>query len=178
MSVSAISSSSLINSSTPNVHNNLRKFQQEFQQLGSDLQNGTLSAARQDFSRLRGLVGQGSSSSPTSSSTSTSSPVVQSFKQLGQDLQSGSVSAARRDYATLKQDFQKIAQSHHHHRVRDAGETSGFDPSGLPPQSGSAASAQTAYSSLLDFQQFGQGDGAALVPQFPQLSSNSVSVNA
>ena len=174
MSVSAISSSSLIHSSTPDVHNNLRKFQQEFQQLGSDLQNGTLSAARQDFSTLRGLVGQGSSSSPTS----ISSPVVQTFKQLGQDLQSGSVSAARQDYATLKQDLQKIAQRHHHHRVRDSGETSGFDQSGLPMQSGSAASAQSAYRSLLDFQQFGQGDGAALVPQFPQLSSNSVSVNA
>ena len=174
MSVSAISSSSLINSSNQNVHNNLRQFQQEFQQLGSDLQNGTLSAARQDFSTLRGLAGNGSSSSPTSSSTSSSSPTVQTFKQLGQDLQSGNVSAAHQDFATLKQDFQKIAQSHHHHHVRDAGAASpGADPSGVTLQSGDAASAQTAYTSLLDFQQFGQG--ASLIPQF---SPSGVSLSA
>jgi hypothetical protein len=51
-------------------------------------------------------------------------------------------------------------------------------PSGLPQQSGSAASAQTAYSSLLDFQQFAQGDRTALISQCPQLSSNGVSVSA
>jgi len=179
MSVSAISSTSLIDSSHQNVHNDLRRFRQEFQQLGSDLQNGPLSAARQDFSTLRGLVEHGKSSSPTSSSTSSSSPVVQTFKHLGQDLESGSISDARRDYDTLKQDFQKIAQSHHHHRnhVHDAGAASpwaspGSDPSGVTLQ-GDASSAQTAYNSLLDFQQFGQG--ASLIPQF---SPSGVSVSA
>jgi hypothetical protein len=176
MSISGISSNGLIDSSHQNVHNNLRRFRQEFQQLGSDLQNGPLSAARQDFSTLRGLAEHGKSGSSTSSSTSSSSPVVQTFKHLGQDLQSGSISDAHRDYTTLKQDFQKIAQSHHHHRhhVHDAGAASpGADPSGITLQSGDASSAQAAYNSLLDFQQFGQG--ASLIPEF---SPSGVSVSA
>lgn len=113
MSVSGISSSSLIDSSNQNIHNHLRQFQKEFQQLGSDLQTGTLSAARQDFATLRKLAPQGNSPSPTPSS----SPIVQTFHQLGQDLQSGNVSAAQQDYATLKQDFQKVAHTQGHHRL-------------------------------------------------------------
>jgi hypothetical protein len=43
MSVSGISSSSLYDTQT--VQNNFQKAQQEFQQLGKDLQSGNLSAA-------------------------------------------------------------------------------------------------------------------------------------
>lgn len=93
MSVSGISSSCLIDSSNQNIHNHLRQFQKEFQQLGADLQTGTLSAARQDFATLRKLAPQGKSPSPTPSS----SPIVQMFHQLGRDLQSGDVSAAQQE---------------------------------------------------------------------------------
>jgi len=176
MSVSGISSGSLINSSTQNVHNNLRQFQPGFQQLGSDLKNGTLSAANQDFATLRGLVGQGNSSSPASSG----SPIVQTFHQLGLDLQSVSVSAARQDYTTLKQDLQKVAQNHHRSHLHHAGESSQpFDQSGTTLPSGNVSVAQAAYNSLLlDFQQLGQSTGASLTAQFPELNSNSVSVSA
>ena len=111
MSVSSISSSSPINSNHQSIHNNLRQFQQEFQQLSSDLQSGKLSAARQDFATLRHLVPHGNTPSPTQSS----SPIVQTFHQLGQDLQSGNVSALHQDYFTLKQDFQNVAHMRNHH---------------------------------------------------------------
>jgi hypothetical protein len=71
MSVSGISSSSLIDSSNQSVHNNMRQFQQEFQQLGIDLQNGTLSAANPGLFHTARTCGAGQS---TSSSTSSSSP--------------------------------------------------------------------------------------------------------
>src|SRR5579863_1256083 len=106
MSVSSISSSSLIDSSNQNTQTNLRKFQQEFQQLGSDLQTGTLSTAGQDFATLPQLAAQGNLTSPsTSLSTSptpSSSPIAQTFNQLGQAVQSGSVSAAQQDNTELQ----------------------------------------------------------------------------
>jgi hypothetical protein len=43
---------------------------------------------------------------------------------------------AHQDYGTLKQDFQTIAQSHHRHHVRDAGEAREPTPSGPSPAVG------------------------------------------
>jgi hypothetical protein len=178
MSVSSISSSSLISSSNQNTPNNLRKFQQEFQQLGSDLQTGTLSTARQDFATLRQVAAQGNSTSPTPSS----SPIAQTFNQLGQAVQSGTVSAAQQNNTHLQTDFQKVEHTHkhHHHPVRDPLETSqGNDQSGQAPQSGNVSSAPAAYNSALqDFQHFGQGTAASLTSELSQLSANSVSVSA
>ena len=159
MSVSSISSISLINSSNQNTQTNLRKFQQEFQQLGSDLQTRT---------------------SPTPSN----SPIAQTFNQLGQAVQSGSVSAAHRDNTQLQTDFQKAEHTHghHHHPVRNPLETSqGNDQSGQVLQSGdvSSSSVPAAYNSALqDFQHFGQGTAASLTPDLSALSSNSISVSA
>jgi hypothetical protein len=159
MSVSSISSISLIPSSNQNTQTNLRKFQQEFQQLGSDLQTST---------------------SPTPSG----SPIAQTFNQLGQAVQSGSVSAAQRDSTQLQTNFQKAEHTHghHHHPVRDRLETSqGNDQSGQALQSGdvSSSSVPAAYNSALqDFQHFGQGTAASLTPDLSALSSNSISVSA
>jgi hypothetical protein len=157
MSVSSISSSSLIPSSNQNPHNNLRKFQSEFQQLRSDLQTGT--------------------SAPPSGS-----PIAQTFKQLGQALQSGSVSATQQDNTQLQTNFQKAEHTHghHHHPVRDPLETTqGNDQSGQAVQSGDVSSVPAAYNSALqDFQHFGQGTAASLTPDLSALSSNSISVSA
>jgi hypothetical protein len=160
MSVSSISSSSLIPSSNQNTQTNLRKFQHEFQQLGSDRQTGT--------------------SAPPSSS-----PILQTFKQLGQDLQSGSVSAAQQDSTHLQTDFQKVehTRNHHHHPVRGPLEISqGNDqsgPAGQAQESGNLSSAPAAYNSALqDFQHFGQTTAASLTPELSPLSSNSISVSA
>src|SRR5579862_6667361 len=109
MSVSAIPSSQLnpssqIQSTTQGVHNNLRKFQADFLQLGSDLQNGTQSAAEAEYSALQGLVPPGSSAS----STNSNNPIIQTFQQLGQNLQAGNASGAKQDYSDLKTDFQEV----------------------------------------------------------------------
>jgi hypothetical protein len=159
MSVSSISCSSLINASNQNTQTNLRKFQQEFQQLGSDLQSGM--------------------SAPPSNSL-----IAQTFNQLGEAVQSGSVSAAQQDSTHLQTDFQKVEHTHghHHHPVRDPLETSqGNDQSGqgLQPGDVSSSSIPAAYNSALqDFQHFGQGTAASLTPELSPLSSNSISVSA
>jgi hypothetical protein len=179
MSVSAISSSTLAASVTQSMQNKLQKFQQEFQQLGSDLQTGNLSAAQQDVSALPRLASQ----SGSTSSTATSDPIAQAFNQLTQDLQSGNISGAQQDYGNLKQGFQKVDQGHSNLRQHVHGWNEGSGQTltqwGQAPPSASASAAQTAYNSL--FQEVQQlGSGASLTPtlQAASSSSDSVSFNA
>jgi len=175
MSVAAISNSSLIDSVNQNIQNKLRQFQQVFRQLGSDLQAGNLSAAQRDVSTLQGSAPQSNSTS----STQSSSPLVQAFHQLAQDLQSGNVSGAQQDYSTLKPEVQKIDQGHNnlrHHVHGSEGGNQPVSPWGQVPQTGNVSTAQTAYNSLLqDFQQTGSGD--ALTPALPPATSSSSSVS-
>ena len=115
MSVSGVSSSTLID--TQSVQNQMQQVQQEFQQLGKDLQSGNLSAAQADFVTLQ----QSGSQTNSTSSSQSDNPITQAFNQLGKDLQSGNISAAEQDYLTIQQDFQnqasgsQAAQGHHHH---------------------------------------------------------------
>lgn len=119
MSVSAISNLSNLYQQTQSVQNNRQLFQQEFQQLGQDLQSGNLSAAQQDFAKLQ-------QDSPTAvkslihhrhphrmsganGSNSDANEVSQLFSQLGQDLQSGNVSAAQQAYSSLLQDLPQLS---------------------------------------------------------------------
>jgi len=84
--------------------------QNEFQQLGQDLQSGNLSAARQDFATAEQGVRQRTSqilhhhhhfsAAATSSSTSGT---AQDFAELAQALQSGNLSAAQSAFASLQQ---------------------------------------------------------------------------
>jgi soluble cytochrome b562 len=178
MSVSAISSSNLFNYSNQNIQNNQQQFQQEFQQLGQDLQNGNVSAARQDFATLQQLGPQSSSTL----STRTSNPMVQALNQLGQDLQSGNVSAAQKDYTNLKQDFQNASHTRaHHHRSHsaDGSEISQlFDQLGQALQSGNVSSAQTAYSSMVqDLPQLAPGNELASAPRSTS-NADSVAITA
>jgi hypothetical protein len=173
MSVSAISTNSLIQSSNQNTPINLQQFQKQFQQLGSDLQGGNLSTANQEFSSLQALV-------PGSSASQAQSPVVQTFNQLGRDIQSGSLPAAQQDYGTLKTDLNKIALNHSHHREHDPMETAqGNDQLGQTLQASNASTAQSAYSSLLqEVQQYRPGSLASLTPDLTTLSSGSFSASA
>ena len=178
MSVSGISSSSFFNYSAPSIQNRMQQFQQEFQQLGQDLQSGNLSAAQADFSTLQQLAPQGSSS------TQSNNPIAQAFSQLSQDLQSGNISAAQKDYATIQQDFQSHAaqmHGHHHHSGGGSGESEISQllaQLGQALQSGNLSTAQQAYSTLQqDFQQFAQNNGG-LTQASSQASSNSISVVA
>ena len=104
MSVTGIAASSLFSFLTQTVQSKKQQFQQEFQQLGQDLQSGNMSAAQSDFATLKQDMPQ--SSSTTSSSAQSGSGIATAFSQLAQDLQSGNLTAAQSDYATLQQDFQ------------------------------------------------------------------------
>lgn len=178
MSVSGISSSSLFDYGTQSVQNQMQQFQQEFQQLGQDLQSGNLSAAQSDFATLQQNAPQ---SNATSSSQSTN-PMAQAFAHLGKDLQSGNTSAAQQDFATIQRDFQsKSSRDQHIHHAGGGSGSNGVSQLvsqlGHALQAGDVTSAQTAYSSLQqDFEQFAQNSG--LTSSSAQSSSNSVSISA
>jgi len=172
MSVSGILSSSFSNYNPQNVQSRMQQFQQEFQQLGQDLQSGNLSAAQSDFGALQQYAPQANSSSQSTS------PIAQAFNQLATDLSAGNVTAAQQDYATIQQDFQNQgAQMHHHHHHHHGGGGSQgnaidqmFQQLGQDLQSGQLSAAQRAYGSLQqELQQFAGVTGAT--------SSNSTSVS-
>lgn len=178
MSVAGISSSNLFDFNSQSVQNRKQQLQQEFQQLGQDLQSGNLSAAQSDFTTLQQ---SGPQISSTSSNQNTS-PIAQDFKQLSQDIQSGNISAAQQDYAKIQQDFQSQAagqHAHHHHRGGGGGGAISqlMQELGQDLQAGSLTAAQQAYGTLQqDLQQFAQTNG--LFDSSAQSSSNGVSVNA
>ena len=180
MSVSGILSN-FFDPSSLNVQTKKQPIQQEFQQLGQDLQSGNLSAAQADFAALQ-------SSSPQTSSTSSpqnNNPIAQAFKQLSQDLQSGNVSAAQSDFSTIQQDFQnQAAQTHPHHHHRGGEQQSGaisqlVTQLGQSLRAGNLAAAQQAYGALQqDFLQSSQQNTSASSQALSQPSPMSLSVIA
>jgi hypothetical protein len=181
MSVAGISSSNLfnVNDSRRSVESEM---QQEFAQLGQDLQSGNLSAAQSDFATLTQLGPQSTSSSSSSSSAASNSPMAQAFAQLSKDLQSGNLSAAQQDFATIQQEMQTNAvqsggHRHHHHGGGEGGQNgirSLFSQLGQALQSGDLSTAQQVFSTLQqDFQQAGQSSSGTT-----EVQPNAVSVNA
>ena len=186
MSISAISSSSLLQSQISGVAS---LYQQDMQKLSQDLQSGNLSAAQSDFATLQKAFLQSAttSASPSTPSTpSTSSPVAQAFNQLASDLQSGNLSAAQKDFSTVQQDMQspgKLTDSHFHHHSHLGGGGGSSDSSsqnsllqdlnqvGQNLTSSNLAGAQQAYATLQqELQQFALGGGtqsSALLAQMP-----------
>ncbi len=174
MSVANIAASTLFNYSTQDSTNRRKQIQQEFQQLGQDLQAGNLTAAQSDFATLQKLVPTSSSSS--SSATSTNS-LAQDFSHLSQDLKAGNLTASQQDFSNLQQDYEGHAVHHHHHHgVRPNAEQSAisqlFSQLGQALQAGNLSSAQQAYSSLQ--QSFLQSGQSSLTTSSP----GSVSVSA
>ncbi len=156
----------LFSTSAQDFQDNAATFQTEFQQLGTDLQAGNLSAAQQDFVTLQSSA-PGANSSSTSTSSTTTNPLAQAFNQLSTDLQSGNLSAAQQDFATIQQALQSRAAHGHHHHGHRSGSQSGdsnsigeqFQQLGAALQSGNLSSAQQAYATLQqDFQSFSSGD--------------------
>lgn len=181
MSTVGISSSNWFNYGNQSIQNNFQQFQEEFQQLGQDLQSGNLSAAQQDFVTLQQLSPQSNSTSGSQSNN----PIAQEFNQLAQDLQSGNLSAAQQDYSQIQQDFQsQAAQGHHHHHHHDGGSGLSeigqlFSQLGQALQSGNLSSAQQVYATLQqDFQQFGLSTGQASDQQSSQSTASTLSVTA
>jgi len=179
MSISGISGSSFLQAYNPAAaQTKFQKFQQEFHQLGQDLQSGNLSQAQSDFAALQQNAPAGSPLSASSSTNSNSSTISQEFQQLSQDLKSGNLSAAQSDFANMQQTAQQNAaqgtEGHHHHHhhpqatTQDSSVNSpasalnqAFGQLGQDLQSGNLQSAQQAYASLQqDLQQFA-GLGAA-----------------
>jgi len=89
------------------------QLQQDFQQLGQDLNADNLSSAKQDFAALQTDAQRRASfmhqfHHRISGDTGAFS---QLFQQLAQALQSGDLSAAQQAYANLQQDLQQLSQN-------------------------------------------------------------------
>jgi outer membrane protein assembly factor BamD (BamD/ComL family) len=113
MSVAAILSS-LFDTSAQSTQSKKPPLQQEFQQLGKDLQSGNVSAAQQDYSAIQQDLRKGAAQPHPHSHRHLpggGSDVSQLFDQLGQALQSGNVASAQQAYRTLQQDFQQFLQN-------------------------------------------------------------------
>ena len=180
MSVSGISSSSFADYSQQASQG--KQIQQEFEQLGQDLQAGNLSAAQSDFAALQQLIPQGANAQAQSNN-----PIAQAFHQLAQDLQAGNLSGAQQDYTQIQQDFQAQAQQSpetqaHHHRHGGGGSGDSaigqlIAQLGQALQSGNLSAAQQEFSALqADLRQAGIGGGES--PSSSPAGPNSVSVNA
>lgn len=136
-----------------NGQSNFQQIQNEFQQLGQDLQSGNLSQARQDFTTLQ----QDMPNSTSSANSNSTNPIEQAFNSLSQDLQSGNLNAAQQDYASLQQDLQQNAnttQVHHghHHGGGGGGEQNqihqAYSSLAQALQSGNLSGAQSAFATL------------------------------
>jgi hypothetical protein len=182
-------SSSLIDFQSPNTSatpTKRQQFEQEFQQLGQDLQSGNLSAATADFGALSNLAPQ--SATAGASTSPSNSPIGQAFNQLSQDLQSGNLTSAQQDYTSIQTDIQnRVSQErggggHHHHGGGSSTEatslTQAFQALGTALQSGNLTSAQQAYTTLQqDLPQFAQTSTAQTTAS-SQSASTGVSANA
>jgi hypothetical protein len=174
MSVSGISSHSFIPYNIQQAQNQRTQMQQEFQQLGQDLQSGNLSAAQSEFASPQPLSQIASSNS--------NNAVSQEFNQLAQDLKSGNLSAAQSDYTKLQQNSQSQDTRAHHGHHRHIGESSGSTETnqllqqlGQELQAGNLSTAQQTYTTL---QQDLQLDPATTLYSGQSTQTNAVSATA
>jgi outer membrane protein assembly factor BamD (BamD/ComL family) len=187
MSVAGIASSLFAAFQPTSGQNKFQQIQQDFQQLGQDLQAGNLTQAQTVFSSLTQLLpaqfqtnsanstnSTNSTGSTTQSGSQTSNPVSQALSQLGSDLQSGNLSAAQSDFSTLQQDLQNAQSTHgfHHHHGHGGpvyenqnnpnSPASLFGQLGQELQAGNVTAAQQTYSTLQqDFLQFAGGGSSS-----------------
>jgi hypothetical protein len=121
MSVLGIASSSLFDYLTQSLQGKKQQFQQEFQQLGQDLQAGNLTAAQSDYTTLQkdfqSMATHGEAVHghrhyhETGSSDSSQIAINELLNVLGSALQSGNLSSAQQAYTSLQQDLSQMAQS-------------------------------------------------------------------
>jgi hypothetical protein len=128
----------------PALRNNLSQFQQEFQQLGEDLQSGNLSAAQSDMGTLQQLEPSGSSP--------TNNLISQELNQLSEQVQGGNLTGAQQDYGNLQNNLERQAARFHHHQDPSGTPSSPVDNEllqlGQSAQVSSQSSAQQAYSNI------------------------------
>jgi len=122
MSITGIPSSTF-NQNPLDAANKL--FQQDFKQIGQDLKSGNLSAAQQDFSKLKNDLQTPTTSSlhhvhnnhilnAVAGNLSDQNSLLQELNQLGQTLSCGNLSAAQQAYAALQTQSQVSTISGHH----------------------------------------------------------------
>ncbi len=146
MSISAISSGlQTLTQQNPALPANLKQFQQDFQQLGQDMNSGNLSAAKGDLSTLQQLG--------SSNLLNSSTPIGQQVSKLSSELQAGNLSGAEQDYANLQQSFNHVKA---HFGYTGAGNSGGSDSTistllqqlGNEMQSTSQTNAQQTYATI------------------------------
>jgi len=172
MSIAGIAASSFFSGAiAQSAHTKVKQAQQDFQQLGQDLQAGNLAQAQTDLTALlkafpeqastvQGVAQQGMAQNE-------SSAVPSRFQQLSQDLKAGKLAAAQADFATLRQDLQPgTAPAIHPHRHPRYAEESAASTNGIAQvlsqlgqalRSSNISAAQQSYTTLL--QEFQQADG-------------------
>jgi hypothetical protein len=179
MSVTGLSGADFFQLSNPQI--SFQQKQNEFKQLGQDLQAGNLSQAQQDFATLTQNAPGGAQNGI--------GVLAQDFRTLGAALQSGNLSDAQQAFSTVQQDIQQVAaqdggQGHHgHHRhIEDTNPASSqpsnpisqiFSALGQALQAGNLSDAQKTYATIeQEFQQFGPSSGSG------SSASSNLSVNA
>jgi len=178
-----------------------QKIQEEFQQLGKDLQSGNLTAAQADYVTLQedmaerdaasSIQAQAQAQTQTQAPTQSSDPIATAFSQLSQDLQSGNLTAAQTDYATIVQDFSQAGGVASQSGTPTPGGTSSqsgnpiaqeFQQLGKDLRAGNLTAAQADFATLQ--QDFSQGSTAwstqstsPIAAAFSQLSQDLQSGN-
>ena len=181
MSVTGISSSNVSQINAQYYQSRFQQVKNEFQQLGTDLQAGSLPQAQQDFATLSQTI-----SAPGQSGNKS---VGGDLSALGQALQSGNLTDAQKAYSTLLQDLQSPSQAyrgHHHHHHHHAGGAQqsnpiaqAFSSLGSALQSGDLSGAQQAYSAIVqDLQQYGLNFAAVSAGSGTQTTGSSLNLTA
>jgi len=116
--MSTVSGIGASDSSLVNWQDKIMQFQTNFDNLGSALQSGDLTAAQQAFSALL----QGMPSNNNSQDT-----IQSDFDALGKALDSGDINAAKTAFSKLEQDMQTLKMSRHHHHHHKQTEQSDTD---------------------------------------------------
>ncbi|HEY6337065.1 MAG TPA: hypothetical protein VIW68_01090 [Candidatus Sulfotelmatobacter sp.] len=161
----------------------LNQLRQQFQQLGQDLQSGSLSAAQSDFATLQ----QEASLTAASPTTLGKDPITQALNQLRTQLQSGDLAGPQpRPVANvpIAQPSPAPGTHHHgHHHPSTQGpadpaepEAEGFDQLGQALQSNNLSAAQQAYNSVLQSLPLSLRNGVLSTPDV--LSQSAVSLTA
>lgn len=201
MSIAGIAASSFFSGAiAQGAHTRIKQAQQDFQQLGQDLQAGNLTQARADLTALQKEIPAASSPIQSASQPGVSQEVVArndsrtaqpGFQQLSQDLKAGNLAAAQADFAALRQDLQPgTGLTTHPHRHPRYAEDSAAGTNGIAQvlsqlgqalQSSNISAAQQSYATLLEeFQNSGGGTGlvGAVAGTSGAVSSGAVSLSA
>lgn len=153
--------------------NKFQQIQQDFQQLGQDLQSGNLSQAQQDYATLTAAL-------PSNRQQNSNSPIAQAFAQLGQALQSGDLATAHQAFTTIQQDIQQgqATHGHHHHRGQGGRGSSSSSQSSTIGQALSALNSALQSNNITAAQQAFSSLTQAIESQFGTYQSNGASTSS